>query len=145
MEADMMKVYNYDDDGRLIGEYMLDDSDKCPITGGWLIPGRATDKIPLDPKEGHTVLFKSGEWVYEKILTEDDMKIAGRIPLAEGEILQNGALVRLERPDRVHSWDGAKWVFDNDLFANEKRDAYNRLKMARDAACEEGFMLEMIL
>ena len=39
-----MKVFNYDNQGYLIGTSELDETDKCQMTGAWLIPAQATEK-----------------------------------------------------------------------------------------------------
>ena len=65
-----MKVYNYNSEGYFIGVSELDNSDKCQITGDWLIPGNSTEKEPLAEKEGYEVKFNGKEWEYEKILTD---------------------------------------------------------------------------
>ena len=70
-----MKVYNYDSNGYLTGVSELDDSDKCQITGVWLIPAQATDKEPLETKEGYGVKFNGSDWEYVKILTDEEKKI----------------------------------------------------------------------
>ena len=69
---DTKKVYNYNSEGYLIGVSELDDSDKCQITGDWLIPGQATEKKPLEEKEGYEVKFNGSDWEYEKIITDED-------------------------------------------------------------------------
>ena len=61
-----MKIYNYDKDGKYIGEELADES---PLEEGvFLIPAFATDKPPLPEKEGYEVLFDGGEWVYNIII-----------------------------------------------------------------------------
>ena len=72
-----MKVYTYDENGYLNGENVLDNSDKCQITGDWLIPGMATEKEPLIEKENYKIKFVNNEWEYEKILTTEEKKIQG--------------------------------------------------------------------
>ena len=83
-----MKVFNYNSKGYLIGVSELDDSDKCQITGDWLIPAQATDKEPLQAKEGFEVKFIDNEWQYIKLLTDEEKKINGELPLEKGEIIQ---------------------------------------------------------
>ena len=85
-----MKVYTYDENGYLNGENVLDDSDKCPITKKYLIPGMATDKEPLENKENYTTKWNGLDWEYEKILTDDEKKVQGLLELEEGEKIENG-------------------------------------------------------
>ena len=68
-----MKVYNYNNQGYLIGISELDESDKCQITGEWLIPAQATEKEPLEAKEGYEVKFLENEWKYIKLLTDEEL------------------------------------------------------------------------
>ena len=56
-----MKVFNYDEQGYFIGVSELDYSDRCQITGDWLIPAQATDEEPLEAEEGFEVKFIDNE------------------------------------------------------------------------------------
>ncbi len=109
-----MKVYNYDNLGYLLGVSELDNSDKCQITGDWLIPAQATEKESLAEKEKHKIKFVNGNWEYEKILTDEEKKIKGDLPLEEGEIIQDNHLIKLEKPSELHSWDGVEWHLDEE-------------------------------
>ncbi len=109
-----MKVYNYDLEGYLLGVSELDNSDKCQITGDWLIPAQATDKEPLQEKEGFEVKFIDNEWQYIKLLTDEEKKINGELPLEKGEIIQDNHLIKLEKPSELHSWDGIEWHLDEE-------------------------------
>lgn len=109
-----MKVYNYDLEGYLIGVSELDNSDKCQITGDWLIPAQATEKEPLISKEGFEVKFLENEWQYIKILTNEEKKVLGEIPLEEGEKIIDGTLVNIESPSDLHSWNGSEWYLDEE-------------------------------
>ena len=109
-----MKVFNYDEQGYFIGVSELDDSDKCQITGDWLIPAQATDKEPLEDKEGFEVKFIDNEWQYIKLLTDEEKKILGEIPLEEGEKIIDGTLVNIESPSDLHSWNGSEWYLDEE-------------------------------
>ena len=109
-----MKIYNYDSRGYLIGASVLDESDKCQITGTWLIPAQATDKEPLENKEGFEVKFINNEWQYIKLLTDEEKKVLGEIPLEEGEKIIDGTLVNIESPSDLHSWNGSEWYLDEE-------------------------------
>lgn len=110
-----MKIFNYDNQGYLIGVSELDDSDKCQITGEFIIPGMATEKEPPIEKEGFEIKFIENEWKYIKLLTIEEKKIQGLIPLEEGEILENDLLITIPSPGGLYSWnfDSSEWVFDD--------------------------------
>ena len=115
-----MKVYNYNSEGYLIGISELDESDKCQITGDWLIPAQATDKEPLAEKEGFDVKFIENEWKYIKLLTDEEKKIQGLLPLEEGEKIVDGTLVKKESPSDLHSWNGSEWYLDEEKVSISK-------------------------
>lgn len=100
-----MKVYNYNLEGYFIGVSELDDSDKCQITGVFLIPAMATEKEPLTEKEGYEVKLNGKDWQYIKLLSTEDRKIAGEIPLGEGEKIENETLIKIEKPSTDCVWD----------------------------------------
>ena len=113
-----MKVYNYNLEGYLIGVSELDNSDKCQITGDWLIPAMATEKEPLVEKEGFKVKFNSTDWEYEKILTDEEKKVKGELSLEEGEIIQENQVIKIEKPSDFYDWD-----FTNSIwFLNVERE-----------------------
>lgn len=126
-----MKVYNYDLKGYLIRVSELDDSDKCQITGDWLIPAMATDKEPLAPKEGFKVKFNGADWEYEKILTDEEKKIKGELPLEKGEIIQDNHLIKLEEPSELHSWNGSEWYLDEEKIRLAKLPSSEELEKTR--------------
>ena len=109
-----MKVFNYNSKGYLIGVSELDDSDKCQITGDWLIPAQATDKEPLQAKEGFEIKFLENEWQYIKLLTDEEKKIQGLIPLEDGEKIVEEILIKVESPSDLHSWNGSEWYLDEE-------------------------------
>ena len=109
-----MKVYHYDEQGYFLGVSELDDSDKCQITGDWLIPAMATEKEPLEDKEGFEIKFIENEWQYIKLLTDGEKKIAEELPLEEGEKIIDGTLVNIESPSELHSWNGKEWYLDEE-------------------------------
>ena len=109
-----MKVYNYNPEGYLIGVSELDESDKCQITGDWLIPAQATDKEPLEAKDGFEIKFIDNEWQYIKLLTDEEKKISEELPLEVGEKIIDGTLVNIESPSDLHSWNGSEWYLDEE-------------------------------
>ena len=109
-----MKIFNYNENGYFIGVSELDDSDKCQITGDWLIPAQATNKETLEAKEGFEVKFIDNEWQYIKLLTDEEKKIAGTLPLEEGEKIVDGVLIKIESPSDLHSWNGSEWYLDEE-------------------------------
>ena len=116
-----MKVYNYNLEGYLIGESTLDESDKCQITGNWLIPGQATEKEPLEAKEGYDVKFLENEWQYIKLLTDEEKKIQVLIPLEEGEKIVDGALITIEKPSNYYVWNYTtfEWEYNSEIRKSE--------------------------
>ena len=116
-----MKFYNYNPECYLIGVSELDESDKCQITGDWLIPAQATDKEPLQAKEGFEVKFLENEWQYIKLLTDEEKKIAEELPLEEGEKIIDGILVTVEKPSTYHVWNYItfEWEYNSEIRKNE--------------------------
>ena len=55
-------VYAYTEGGKYIGERMLDDTDRSPISGAWQIPGNMTEVKPPAAKEGYDIYYRSGKW-----------------------------------------------------------------------------------
>ena len=109
-----MKVYNYNNQGYLIGISELDESDKCQITGNWLIPGMSTEKEPLEAKKGYEIKFNGKYWQYIKLLTDEEKKIQSLVPLEEGEKIIDGAIVKVESPSDLNSWNGSEWYLDEE-------------------------------
>ena len=114
-----MKVYNYNSEGYLIGESILDDSDRCQITGDWLIPAQATEKEPLESKEGFEVKFIDNEWKYIKLLTDEEKKIQGLLSLEEGEKIIDGSIFTITSPGEYHAWNYStlEWGLDEEAEA----------------------------
>ena len=111
-----MKVHNYNSDGYFIGISDLDNSDKCQITGDWLIPGNSTEKEPLTEKEGYEVKFNGKDWQYIKLLTDEENKIQGLLSLEEGEEIIDGTLIKVEKPRDLYSWsyENTEWYLDEE-------------------------------
>jgi hypothetical protein len=55
-------VYAYAADGKYIGEHILDDTDRSPISGAWQIPAYMTVTQPPAAKEGHDIYWRGGTW-----------------------------------------------------------------------------------
>nr|DAU55324.1 MAG TPA: hypothetical protein [Bacteriophage sp.] len=55
-------VYAYAEGGKYIGERVLDDTDRSPISGVWQIPGNMTEDAPPAAKEGYDIYWRSGKW-----------------------------------------------------------------------------------
>lgn len=55
-------VYAYAEGGKYIGERVLDDTDRSPISGVWQIPGNMTEDAPPKAKEGYDLYYKGGKW-----------------------------------------------------------------------------------
>ena len=126
-----MKVYNYNSEGYLIGTSEPDETDKCQITGAWLIPAQATEKEPLQVKEGCEVKFIANEWKYIKLLTDEEKKIAGELTLEEGEKIIDNTLIKVEKPSDLHSWNGSEWYLDEGKVRISKLPTQNELEKAK--------------
>ena len=55
-------VYAYAADGKYIGERILDNTDRSPISGAWQIPGNMTEDKPPSAKDGYDLYYRSGKW-----------------------------------------------------------------------------------
>ena len=141
-----MKVFNYNENGYFIGVSELDDSDKCQITGEWLIPAQATEKEPLVEKEGFKVKFNNSEGEYEKILTDKEKKIKGDLPLEEGEIIKENQVVKIEKPSEFYDWDfiNSIWVLnverEKQMKSQEELNEANKLIEFFELATKLGMM-----
>jgi len=113
-----MKVFNFDENCYLIGITELDDSDKCQITGDWLIPGNSTEKEPII-KEGYLTKFDGTDWINERILTTEEKKINGDLSLEDGEIISDNQLTKVEKPSDYHVWNSSEWVYSSELRKSE--------------------------
>ena len=56
------KVYAYAEGGKYLGERVLDDTDRSPISGAWQIPGNMTEDKPPAAKEGYDRYWRGGKW-----------------------------------------------------------------------------------
>lgn len=62
------KVYRYSaTDGKFDGEFILDGTDKSPISGAWQIPGNMTEVKPPKEKDGHDRYYVGGKWEYREV------------------------------------------------------------------------------
>jgi len=86
-----MIVYQTDSSGKYIAAITLDDSDKCPITGNYLIPGGCIETAPPDAKDDCDRVWNGTAWEYvaittteeeEKELTVDEAKTAKLVSLS---------------------------------------------------------------
>ena len=55
-------VYAYAEGGKYLGERVLDDTDRSPISGAWQIPGNMTEDKPPAAKEGYDICWRDGKW-----------------------------------------------------------------------------------
>ena len=55
-------VYAYAEGGKYLGERVLDDTDRSPISGAWQIPGNMTETQPPAAKEGYDIYWRGGKW-----------------------------------------------------------------------------------
>lgn len=56
------KVYAYAEGGKYIGERILDETDRSPISGAWQIPGNMTEDKPPAAKEGYDLYWRGDKW-----------------------------------------------------------------------------------
>ena len=63
-------VYQYDNEGLLIGEKILDETDKS-TSGLWQIPWGYTEIKPIETKEGFRLFFNGTKWEYREIPKEE--------------------------------------------------------------------------
>ena len=55
-------VYAYAEGGEYIGERVLDDTDRSPISGAWQIPAYMTETQPPAAKEGYDLYYRGDKW-----------------------------------------------------------------------------------
>ena len=56
-------VYAYHSDtAEYLGERILDDTDRSPISGVWQIPGNMTEVQPPVAKEGYDIYWRGNKW-----------------------------------------------------------------------------------
>ena len=55
-------VYAYAADGKYIGERILDNTDRSPISGAWQIPAYRTETKPPAAKEGYDIYWRGDKW-----------------------------------------------------------------------------------
>ena len=67
-----MIVYQANSDGTYAGPVTLDKTDKCPITGNYLIPGGCVEVVPPDEKNGYNRVWQNGAWQYVEIPQEPE-------------------------------------------------------------------------
>ena len=129
-----MNVYHYDFNGYYTHASELDDSDKCQITGEFIIPGMATEKEPPIEKENYKIKFVNNEWEYEKILTDEEKKVAGILSLEEGEKIIDGSIVTITSPGEYYAWNYStlEWELDEEAEAEALAQAES-LQAEKDA------------
>ncbi len=62
-----MTIYHYNSDGQYLGSSDLNSSDKCPITGDYLIPAFTTTTAPPTISDGQQAYFIDGAWILRKM------------------------------------------------------------------------------
>ena len=143
-----MIVYLYDDAG-----YYLGDGESIPHPFGLgedTLPNNSTTLEVLEPKEGYNVRFIQADeelparWKYEKILSVEEQKIAGEIPLDAGEYLVDGVLTTVEAPSILHTWvdETNEWILDQAKFDRMKVEFYGLVSCKREDTLEAGNYFE---
>ena len=65
--TDSITVYQTDPDGKFIGEIILNEGDKNPRTGAFIIPGGSVATRPPEAPEGMAPFWRGGEWVLDDV------------------------------------------------------------------------------
>lgn len=117
-------VYNINDASVL----ELNSSDKCPISGEWLIPSRYTDVEPPKPEDGIKYMFNynNGEWEPFEVPTDEDIdedipepSISDRIKSVEDEIKELAGRLEMLKS----SWKKIREEFD-EFITRENMEAF---------------------
>lgn len=64
---DTKTVYGYAANGKYTHDLTLDNTDKAPVTGAWLIPANYTETKPPKEKEGFDRVWNGKKWEYVEI------------------------------------------------------------------------------
>lgn len=107
-------VYAYAADGKYIGERILDNTDRSPISGAWQIPGNMTEVKPPKEKDGHDRYYVGGKWEYREIPKpevppepkEEEPHEAPSAPVDEGIVALAEAMA--EQEARITALEAAK-------------------------------------
>lgn len=143
-----MKVYLFNEDFIYVGE---GESIPHPFNiGEDSIPAGSTTLEPLEPKEGYNVVFVDStedieaHWRYDKVLTEEEMKVAGKIDVTDGEYVQDDELITVESPSMLHTWNHEThvWELDSIKFNTYKNMMYSKISDARTNMVNGGIMFE---
>jgi len=59
--SDTKTVYKIDSSGEYIGDLILDDTDKSPVSGAWQVPANCVEVQP-PVQEGYAALWKGNAW-----------------------------------------------------------------------------------
>ncbi|CAL7904537.1 DUF4376 domain-containing protein [Fusobacterium necrophorum subsp. funduliforme] len=61
------------------------------------------------------------------------------VSLNEGEIIQDGKIIVLQRPSILHKWSGVEWTVN---LEDVKREKLEQLKIKRDEQCKENLEMD---
>lgn len=79
---------------------------------------------------------KSKDYIRKK--TKVELYNDNLYTLKDGEILQHGEILQVEKPSKWHTWDKDKWVVDSQAVKNKKRE---ELKSIREEKISENIEL----
>lgn len=127
--ANTKTVYGYDHDGKYTHDLILDNTDKAPVTGAWLIPAGYTATKPPAEKEGFDRVFINGAWEYVEI---PEPPAPPEPTLDEAKAAKISELKMHRDTEEVADIQTEKGLFDYD---DKSRD---RLAIARQALEDAG-------
>ena len=146
----MAVVYLYNDEGYYIG---VGETIPHPFgLGEESVPNNATLVEVLEEKEGHMIRHYFADeseelverWLYEKILSEEEQKIAGSLSLVDGEYVKDGVLITVEAPNILYTWNKETdaWELDAEKVAKMKLGMYSSVSEKRETVLETGYEFE---
>ncbi len=145
----MAKVYMYNEEGLFTG---IGESIPHPFAIGQdTLPYNSTLIEVLPEKEGYNRVFVPKDedeiedhWKYTKILTDIEKKVLGEIDLNDGEYIEDGELVTVDRPSVLHIWkkEATAWEIDPEKVTAYRNEMYNKVSELRDLELHTGTFFE---
>jgi hypothetical protein len=123
-------VYAYNENGEFIG---MTDAFECAFEKGvFHIPAKATDKAPLQPKEGYVIKFSPSKnsWIYETALE----------PVKEKEPEVTAEVIVSKRNLKLYQSDFSQFPDVQATLTQEQKDAWLKYRQdLRDLTKQSGF------
>lgn len=60
------KVYKFNESNKYTGTFVLDNTDRSPVSGAWQIPAGCTEVEPPAAKEGYEIIWNGTGWEYKQ-------------------------------------------------------------------------------